>query len=85
MRAMTNPQVVFESHVHFCKLQYKSLTFDRLLLSKLVCSNFWYRPQLIYMTNNPLFPFTSRIEYSREIYMDVYTDLPLIFYLLRKN
>ena len=25
---MTNPQVVFESHVHFCKPQYKSLTFD---------------------------------------------------------
>ena len=25
---MTNPQVVFDSHAHFCKPQYKSLTFD---------------------------------------------------------
>ena len=25
---MTNPQVAFESHAHFCKPQYKSLTFD---------------------------------------------------------
>ena len=24
---MTNLQVVFESHAHFCKTQYKSLTF----------------------------------------------------------
>ena len=34
---MTNPQVVFESHAHFCKPQYKSLTFDTDS-----CSANWY-------------------------------------------
>ena len=90
---MTNQWVVFKSHVHLCKPQYKSTGVDELLIS---CSNFWLQaptqPTGIHWLSIQIPSIVSFHKYDKLFASDLYgrpqwltCGFSLIFYRLLKH